>query len=104
MTDNVIDYRGSEPFDDIGFTVQLMTICLDKAAASYFVTIKAFIVALMQYTADTQDYCSALALKAQPCRGNESRMVGVMHYRISHPASIYSNWLQSASTLRLASR
>jgi len=49
-----------------------MPICLDKAAASYLDKIKAFIVALMQYTADKQDSCSALALEAQPWRGNRS--------------------------------
>ena len=45
---------------------------LNKAAASYLVNIKVFIVALMQYTADEQDSCSALALEVQPRRGNGS--------------------------------
>jgi len=51
-----------------------MPICLDKAATSYLVKIKAFIVALMQYTADEQDSCSALILEVQPRRvnGNEN--------------------------------
>jgi len=45
-----------------------MPICPDKAATSYIVKIKAFIVSLMQYTADEQDSCHALALEAQPQR------------------------------------
>jgi len=49
-----------------------MLICLDKAAASYLVKIKAFIVALMQYTADEHDSCSALTREAQLLRGNGS--------------------------------
>jgi len=49
-----------------------MPICLDKATASYLVKIKTFIVALMQYTADEQDSCSALTPEVQPQRGNGS--------------------------------
>ena len=41
-----------------------------RYALSYLVEIKAFIVALMQYTAEAQDSCSAQTLEAQPWTAN----------------------------------
>jgi len=72
----------------IGFTVRPMPICLDKAAASYLVNIKAFIVALMQYTADEQDLQWTHTREAQPQRSNGSKN-GWRHAVLNFTCCIY---------------
>jgi len=66
-----------------------------KATASYLVKIT-FIVALMQCTADAQDSCSALALKAQPWRVNGSKN-GWRHAVSNFTCCVYPQQLDAVS-------
>jgi len=69
---------------------------LNKAATSYLVKIKAFNVALLQYTADEQDSCSALAPEAQPWRDNGSEN-GWRHAVSNFTCCIYPQLLATVS-------
>jgi len=73
-----------------------MPICLDKASVSYLGKIQAFIVGLMQYTADAQDSCSELALKAQPGKSNGSEN-GCRHVVSNFSCCIYPQQLATVS-------